>query len=235
MQQTILFDLDGTLLPMDLERFIDLYLRAFSAKFSQKLQLPPKALTGGIWEGANAMAHNDGRCLNRELFWDTLSRACGRNMWPYEQEFDDFYRHEFIAAKEATQVNPHVVKMIAALRASGRRLILATNPLFPKPATHARIRWAGLDPSDFDYITLYDNCTTSKPNLQYYRDICAHCGVKPEECLMVGNDVDEDMCAGEIGMQSFLVTDCLINRHGKSIDRYPHGDVPLLSARLLSG
>ena len=52
---------------------------------------------------------------------------------------------------------------------------------------------------------------------------------------MVGNDVDEDMCAGEIGMQTFLVTDCLINRHGKSIDRYPHGGVPLLSARLLSG
>ena len=33
----------------------------------------------------------------------------------------------------------------------------------------------------------------------------------PEECLMVGNDVEEDLVAGTIGVQTVLVTDCLIN------------------------
>ena len=48
-------------------------------------------------------------------------------------------------------------------------------------------------------------------------------GVKAEECLMVGNDVREDMVAQELGMQVFLLTDCLINRDDKDITAYPHG------------
>ena len=41
---------------------------------------------------------------------------------------------------------------------------------------------------------------------------------------MVGNDADEDMIAETLGMRVFLLTDCLINRNGKDISRYPSGD-----------
>ena len=41
---------------------------------------------------------------------------------------------------------------------------------------------------------------------------------------MVGNDVDEDMEAGiKAGMQTFLITDCLINKKQVDINKYPHG------------
>ena len=223
MQKNFLFDLDGTLLPMDLQKFIELYLNAFCKKFAHKLQMEPKLIVKGIWEGAAAMAKNDGSCLNRELFWRALNSCCNKDMRVYEDEFDAFYREEFVAAKEATWVNPYVPKAIALLKNSDCKLIVATNPIFPKAATYARISWAGLDPNDFEYITVYDNCSSSKPNLNYYHDICYFCGISPESSMMVGNDVDEDMCAAKLGFDTFLVTDCLINRRDKSIAKYKRG------------
>ena len=55
-------------------------------------------------------------------------------------------------------------------------------------------------------------------------------GVSAEDCLMVGNDVDEDMIAREVGADVFLITGCVLNRNGKDIDAYPHGDFDSLSA-----
>ena len=48
--------------------------------------------------------------------------------------------------------------------------------------------------------------------------------VNPENCLMVGNDVQEDMVAQTVGMQVFLLTPCMINRAGEDISRFPHGN-----------
>ena len=223
MHKNFLFDLDGTLLPMDLKQFIELYLKAFCQKFAHKVQIDPQTLVKGIWEGAAAMGRNDGDCLNRELFWRALSRRCKKDMRLYEKDFDEFYRNEFVAAKIATRANPYAEKTVKLLKNSGCRLVVATNPIFSKAATYTRIRWAGLDPNDFDMITVYDNCSACKPNLNYYHDICSFCGFSPESAIMVGNDVDEDMCAEKLGFDTFLVTDCLINRHDRSISKYKRG------------
>ena len=225
MKKNFLFDLDGTLLPMDLPKFIELYLTAFCKRFSQDLGLEPKTLKSGIWAGAGAMAENDGRCLNRELFWEAISAVCGRDMLVYEELFDDFYRTDFAAAKDSVWVNPCAAKCIELLKNSGSRIILATNPIFPISATCTRLKWAGLESGDFSHITVYDNSTFSKPNLGYYREICEKCGISPENSIMVGNDVDEDMCAAEQGFDVFLVTDCLISRNKKDISDIKNGSL----------
>lgn len=234
MQKHFLFDLDGTLLPMDLPKFIELYMQAFCRKFAHRVQLDPKQLAQAVWEGAAAMGKNDGECLNREVFWRTINRVCNKDMRIYEDAFDEFYRNEFIAAKQATTVNPMAQKAVKLLKQRGGKLIVATNPIFPKAATYTRLRWAGLDPFDFNYITVYDNCSYSKPNLNYYHEICHFCGISPEDSVMVGNDVDEDMCAAKLGFDTYLVTDCLINRRDKSIDRYRHGSFEAFYQWLLS-
>ena len=51
-----------------------------------------------------------------------------------------------------------------------------------------------------------------------------HLGCAPEECLMVGNDVDDDLPAEKVGMKTFLLTDCLINKEEKDITSYPQGN-----------
>ena len=84
--------------------------------------------------------------------------------------------------------------------------------------------WAGLEPSDFELYTTYENIGFCKPNPEYYREIIKRLDAKPEETLMVGNDVEEDMEAGmAAGMNVFLLTDCLINRERRDINQYPRG------------
>ena len=90
-------------------------------------------------------------------------------------------------------------------------------------ATQWRIQWAGLQPEDVELYTTYENSSYSKPNPAYYQDILARLNVKPEECLMVGNDVGEDMIAEQLGMKVFLMTDCMINKANADISFYPHG------------
>ena len=102
-------------------------------------------------------------------------------------------------------------------------MALATNPIFPARATQWRIQWAGLQPEDFELYTAYENSSCSKPNPAYYRDVLARLQVTPEECLMVGNDVGEDMIAAQLGMKVFLLTDCMINKANADISVYPHG------------
>ena len=40
---------------------------------------------------------------------------------------------------------------------------------------------------------------------------------------MVGNDAEEDGAAAALGMPVFLLTDCLINRKGADLEKFPHG------------
>ena len=108
--------------------------------------------------------------------------------------------------------------------------VLATNPIFPAIATEHRMRWAGLSPDDFVHYTTYENSRFCKPNLAYYTEITDRLGVSPEECLMVGNDVGDDMVTENLGMKVFLLTDCLINKENVDLSAYPHGGFAELSA-----
>ena len=142
--------------------------------------------------------------------------------------FDEFYQREFQKARNSCGFQPAAAPAVREIRSLGYRVILATNPLFPAVATQSRIRWAGLEPEDFECITTYENARFCKPNPDYYREILGKLSLDPGDCLMVGNDVDEDMVAETLGMKAFLLTDCLINRNGKDISRYPSGGFPEL-------
>ena len=115
------------------------------------------------------------------------------------------------------------LRMAVTVVALGLTVALATNPIFPMVAQTQRLSWAGLKENDFIHITAYENSRHCKPNPEYYKDIMAELNLGPEECVMVGNDVGEDMIAEKLGMKVFLLTDCLINRKNEDISKYPHG------------
>lgn len=169
------------------------------------------------------MVANDGSGTNEEKFWDTFTSIYGEEARKHEAVFEDFYQNEFQGVEDACGKNPLAKETIDLLKKRGYRVVLATNPIFPKVATYSRIRWAGLLPEDFEYITTYDNSRHCKPNIAYYQDIMDELDLDPEECIMVGNDVTEDMVARHVGMKVFLITDCLINKENEDIDNYPHG------------
>ena len=224
---TVLFDLDGTLLPMDQILFVKTYLGLLAKKMAPH-GYDPNALIDGVWKGTGAMIMNSGEKTNEEVFWDTFCSLVRADARKDEPLFRDFYEHEFAQVAAVCGFNPKAAETIALVKRKGFRVALATNPLFPAIATENRCRWAGLDPTDFELITTYEHYSHCKPNPDYYREVLDRLGVRAEECLMVGNDVGEDMMTRSLGMEVFLLTDCMINKNNEDISQYPHGSFDAL-------
>lgn len=222
MIKAVLFDLDGTLLPMDQDVFIECYM-GLLAQFMVPYGYEPKKLVKTVWEGTGAMMRNTTGSTNETVFWDLFRQVYGPRADTDVPLFEEFYATEFGKVRTSCGFNPAAAELIGWLKEQGVRLILATNPLFPRIATMQRIRWAGLDPADFEIVTTYENSRYCKPDLRYYQEILDEAGLSPEECIMVGNDAREDMAAEGLGTQVFLLTDCLLHGEGKDLSRWPGG------------
>ena len=228
---TVLFDLDGTLLPMDQDEFVKSYFKLLAKKVAP-LGYDPASLINNIWAGTAAMVKNDGSRKNEEAFWAQFAKFYGDKVYDDIPVFDKFYSEEFNLAKDVCGFAPNAKKIVDGLCERGFEVVLATNPIFPPVATLSRISWAGLSAESFSLITNYSNSSYCKPNPKYYEEILSKIGKAPEECLMVGNDVEEDMVAQSLGMKVFLLTDCIINKKDRDISVYPHGGFDDLAAYL---
>lgn len=220
---TIFFDLDGTLLPLEENEFVKRYFYLLSKRFI-KYGYKQEEFINIIWAGTKAMIKNDGTKSNEEVFWETFTNLTGLRREKVEKEFEDFYLNDFSCIKKACEPNPLAIKIVQILKEKGYELILSTNPVFPLLATIQRILWAGLNPCDFTYITTYENSRYCKPNPNYYYEILKIIGKKPSNCLMIGNSIKEDMITSKIGFDVFLLTNNLINPDNEDINQFPHGD-----------
>lgn len=209
---TVLFDLDGTLLPMDVDKFTEAYCSALAGKLAP-YGLEPETMIAALWKGTGAMIKNDGTISNEERFWQVFQEELCIKREDYDEIMTDFYLHDFKKLETATQQTESAALCIDILKEKGYRLVIATNPLFPKQATIHRIRFAGLDENDFELFTTYEDYSYCKPNPDYYREIMQKINVRPEDCIMVGNDVQEDgVAALDAGIKPYIINDCLIHR-----------------------
>lgn len=223
----ILFDLDGTLLPMDQNTFVKAYFGGLAKRLAP-YGYDSEKLIAAIWKGTGAMVKNDGSKTNEAVFWDAFANIFGESVRADEPKFDAFYREDFDKVSVSCGYDKRAKETVDAIKARGFRVALATNPIFPSIATEKRMAWAGFKPSDFELFTTYENSCYCKPNPLYYKAVVDALNIDPEDCLMVGNDVDEDMIAQKLGMKVFLLTDCLINKEEKDISVYPHGNFDAL-------
>ena len=234
MLKAVLFDLDGTLLPMDQNKFMKDYFGRLIRRLAP-LGYTPESFLASMQAGIAAMVQNDGTRTNEEAYWDAYTAISGKEILDQMAVFEDFYENEFDEVAPTCGFNPRAAELVHALQSKGIRVILATNPLFPRIATQKRIRWAGLEPEDFELYTTYEDIGTCKPNPAYYTTVLERQGLDPADCIMVGNDVAEDMIAGaKAGLRGFLLTDCLINTPGADVNEYPHGSFDELSAYIES-
>ena len=229
--KAVLFDLDGTLLPMDQDIFIKAYFKGIAAKLAP-LGYDPKELIDAIWGGTIAMIKNSGEKTNEEVFWDYFCGVYGEDARKDEPHFEAFYQTDFQKVRSVCGFDPNAAEIVQSLKEKGIRVILATNPIVPAIATRSRIRWAGLDPEDFELITTYENIGLSKPYPAYYTEILRRQNLRAEDCLMVGNDVRDDMVAQKLGVKVFLLTDNLINKAEVDISQFPHGGFAQLRAHI---
>lgn len=205
--KTILFDLDGTLLPLKFEPFFREYLKSISAYCA--CLTDPRFFVEALLKCTGIMMNNDGSSTNEELFMKYFLPELGLTREEVYPVLERFYSREFCRLKEFVEPSSLPSRIVEHALDTGWQIVLATNPVFPRLAIEERMRWVGIDHFPWRHVTSYETSRACKPNLLYYREIIGKLDLCPEECWMVGNDLNEDMAAGELGMRTYLVKDHL--------------------------
>lgn len=226
MIECVLFDLDCTLHKMDQRLFLKEYLGAIGG-FMAKYGFDPKTLADVIMKGTYAMIRGDGSRTNFEVFWSVYADCYDDTLEADKPRFDAFYNEVFDTLRGTCAPIDGAAEAVRYIKKLGLKTVLASNPVFPMIAQLKRLGWAGLKEDDFCMCTSFENCHYCKPNPRYFTEVAAAVGVKPENCLMVGNDVQEDIVAAEkAGMDVFLLPEYLINSDGADISKYRRGRFP---------
>lgn len=213
--RAILFDLDGTLIRVDMDAFMREYFAMLAPRFSTKCD--PSLFARELISSLEVMVNNlDGAKTNMEVFQEDFFHKFGVSPAEWMPEIEDFYKSEFPRLRRFSTPDPAAAEVVKAARRAGYSTVLATNPVYPRQAIIERLSWGGIDPGLFDLITTYEIMHFCKPHAEYYREICSLVGHKPAECVMVGNDVDEDLPAARIGMKTFLVSGAVRNRGNRT-------------------
>ncbi|WP_110953841.1 HAD family hydrolase [Anaerosinus massiliensis] len=215
MIKHVLFDLDGTLIHFDHMLFVENYVKLLSKKLSHMTD--PREFAAQLLSATGCMIKStDGTKTNADIFWDYFHTNTNLSKENLDPLIEDFYDNDFMQLKEMVTV-PEILPIIDKIKKKHIAMTIATNPVFPLKAVKARLHWAGLQDVDFKLITSYENSHYCKPNLHYFEEIVDTLKTTPTECLMIGNNVTEDLIAGKIGIKTYLLTDHLLNLDQKEI------------------
>ncbi len=209
MITTILFDLDGTLLPIDTEEFTEKYFMEISIRLRD--YFTPEEVVKNIWDSTKYMISNiDPDKTNEEAFFEDFYERINHRAEIINPILNDFYEKDFNNIREISTKSKYMVDAVAMLKEKGYDLVVATNPLFPEKAILHRIEWAGLNKDDFIFISSLEKMHYCKPRLEFYEEVLEIIQRCPQHCMMVGNDIEEDMIAKNLGMKTYLIEDHII-------------------------
>lgn len=203
--KAVLFDLDGTLLGNEIDVFMPRYFQLLAQEFAP--YYPPTKFGPALMEATSAMLQPHPGKLNKDVFWQVF---LARTKLQYEQIYpltQRFYRDVFPRLAPLTKPIPGAADLLDALFAQGTTVAIATNPLFPREAILERLRWGGVDQYPFALITSYENMHATKPYAEYWLEILEQIRCTPEETLMVGNSLSDDMAAKDCGLFTYYVTE----------------------------
>ena len=201
MIQSLLLDLDDTLLGNEVDVFMHRYFGLLNDYAAQRFD--SDSFLPHLMQSTREMIRNtDPRLTNDQVFWASFETLTGGRRAELEPFFNTFYETEFIKLKTTTTHRPAAATLINAALERGLSVVVATNPLFPMTAIEQRLEWAGLPTAEFDFtlVTSYENMHAAKPQPAYYREILSVTGDAPENALMVGDDWKNDIVpAAEVG------------------------------------
>lgn len=209
MFKAILFDLDGTLLNIDMEYFLKKYFEKMMSMAREYGIKNYDRLVQQVYKSTEVMIMDrDPSTTNEDAFMKDFFSCFGQEE-KMREFFDLFYQEGFPQLQKYCRPWPGVLEMMEKVLAR-HRVVIATNAVFPLKALQDRVNWAGIGHLDYEFITSYEIMHFCKPHIEYYQEIVDRLQVNPQDCLMVGNDMGEDLPAQELGMKTFLVEDMLI-------------------------
>jgi len=207
--KTFLFDLDDTIIHLNWGVFEKAYYGGLAEAFSHLM--PKEAVGKYVYLSYVYMVQVvDGR-TNKEKFYDKMSELCGIDKEILKKEEPGYYLNKYDELKGITKPIDAMVESVNILKEKGYPLVIASNPVFPAIATLKRLSWIGFTEDDFVKVTYFETQYACKPQMQFYTDLLKQLNLKPEDCVMVGNDRKEDMMATLLGVQGILITDYLFD------------------------
>lgn len=214
MITTLLFDLDNTLLENNMDRFVPEFLYALAARFGH-LFSRDWFIQQVLICTQKMVVDQDPSKTNQDVFFENLVRRLGHPLSVLKPILDQFYAQDFDRLKLLAKRVPEAKDTMQEAFNQGYKVAIATNPIFPLGAMMSRLNWAGI--SDFQYalVTSYEVMHFCKPHAGYYREILNILDVKVHQCLMVGDDIKNDLPALSIGIRTFLVTNFIKNLEKK--------------------
>ena len=205
MLKAVLFDLDNTLILFEEENFLMGYYPVLMARFAGVF--PDGQFAERLMKATVVLRDNDGSKINRELFLEVFCQGLSISRDEVWARFEQFFSLDFDMFRDAVTAAPGAGEVFRHAKGRGLKIVVATNPIWPLVVQKKRLDWAGLGDMDIDLITHIDNMSYCKPQLGYFSQICQLIGVKPGDCLMVGDDPANDMVAGKAGMKTYQTTD----------------------------
>ena len=204
--KAVLFDLDGTLLDIDIDEFLNTYFDALAPVVVDVIGGDPKSGIAAVMTATGAMVAPHAGRTNEDVFAEAFSAVAGVELGPEAwARFDRFYAEVFPTLRGDIGPASGAAEAVQVAQDLCMKTVVATNPIFPAAAIRERMRWAGMDNVTFDLVTTYEVMHATKPDLAYYRSIAETIACEPSECLMVGDDATLDMVAADIGMRTFYV------------------------------
>lgn len=205
----VLFDLDGTLLDIDLDPFLRDYMSALGPFVAETIGsgISGSQAVEAVMAGTSVMARPHPGRTNRDVFNTEFHRLTGTDLSLDENELalGRFYADIFPTLGSNLRGFEGATAAVEMALDLGLRVAIATNPIFPLSAVKERMRWAGLDRLEVHAITSYETMGATKPHAAYFTETAALLGVAPSDCLMVGDDRTLDMSAADAGMRTYYV------------------------------
>jgi putative hydrolase of the HAD superfamily len=205
MLKAVLLDLDNTLLIYDEPAYYRRYFRALAPHFEDLFAR--EELIGRLMAATAALQTNPKRAINLDHFLKAFGDSTPLSRKELWERFMVFYRRDYGRFGLSVAAPQGLEAVLCMLKAAGLKLIIATNPMFPLIALEKRMHWVDLNKDDFVLVTHMENMRYVKPHAGYYLSICKKIAEKPANCIMVGNDLTNDMAAGGAGLITYHTTD----------------------------
>ena len=205
----VLFDLDGTLLDIDIDGFLSDYFGALGPVVANVLgdDVAPAVGLRAVIESTSAMVEPHPGRTNRSAFNERFHALTevDLDLEEYALPFERFYTEVFPTLRKAIGPHDGAREVIQVALDLGLRVAVATNPIFPLSAIRERMRWADVHDVPVHTVTSYETMHATKPLPAYFTETAELLGVEAHGCLMVGDDRVLDMGAADIGMRTFYV------------------------------
>jgi FMN phosphatase YigB (HAD superfamily) len=175
----------------------------------------PARVTRVMHQAVAAMfANTDVTRTLENILLDALQESVSITAEQYAEYLELFCENDLEALRPLVKGHSLSPCLVESCLARGWQVVLATNPIFPRPVIDARITWGQLEEKAFHHVTSYETAHFCKPNPAFFEEILARLQVPAGACLMVGNDTLHDLSASQVGMQTCLLTPWSIKRPG---------------------